>query len=183
MWCQIVIHYDKKFARDLKTRYFAGVILRHILGAVRTISKRAFFLFEMSMEDCHNFVAFELKNKNLWKTAKILSEFFHGWYKSEKIIKVTFRKDTADWTNGEYFLTTICAHCDSLTDNYEDMLKQQPGRLKGLKGIHHLTHCMMNATFGVREFEVNLYKKMYKWYSGKPLSTLRKGKHEHRKTP
>ncbi len=164
MWCQIIIHYNSEFRNDLITIHKAGTILRRINQTLWWISKRSFFLFEMGMDDCHNFVAFELKNKSLSKIGRIYSNFLSWWLRGEKISWIEFKENTSDYSNKEPFLDILCNWCKNLSLNYEDFFDHQRGRPKGLKKISHILHCMMNATWGLREEEITLYKSMIKWY-------------------
>ncbi len=172
MWCQIVINYQD-YHNDKLTRLKAGVLARKIVRTIRPICRRSFYLYEFFLKNPHIFVAFELKSKAYLPLARLYVAFLRAWIVGDKIRDILFRERTKDYRNGEVFLNVLSIWCNQLADNYDSFFKQQPARIKGLKHLHHMTHCMMNAAFGMREFESAFYGQMKDWY-GVPGSTLKK---------
>ena len=171
IWCQFVIYYEDGI-HSLKTRVDAGVNARKIIKSLRLVAKRSFYLYEFFLKEPHIFIAFEVPPSYLW-LIRVYHKFLTFWIKGGKITEIRLRENTKDWKNGETFLNVLSAWCNTLSDDYMTFITQQPGRIKGLTQVHHMTHCMMNALFGDRSMEINLYKQMLKWYKVRG-STLKK---------
>ncbi len=154
-------------------RVKAGRVCRSVIKSLRPVSKRSFYLYELFLKKPHMFIAIELKSKHFLPLLRLYTQFLNFWFKGGKCIGITLRENTKDYRNGETFLNILSAWCNNLSDDYEAFFNRQPARKKQLKHIHHILHCMMNAAFGVREFEVMTYRNMQKWY-GIPGSTMRK---------
>ena len=171
MWCQFILEYDTKVGWTPKDSVHAMTTCHKIIKSLKPFVKRSFYLFELGCNPAHMMIPFELKHQNLIWLFRSYHQLLNFWIKGGKLTNITLRENTKDANNGEIFLSIISMWCNELAFRYLDFFKQQPKRLKGLKAYHHILHCMMNPLFGAREFEVDTYKEMAKWYrvQGKTL--------------
>lgn len=174
VWNHIVIRYE--YNLSIIEMIKAGMLVRKLAKHLSGISNRLFYLFEFIPKYPHIFIAVELKSKKFRWMLRAYIVFLNFWVKGGNIKSFALEENTNDSSNGEVFLNILSTYCSNLAVNYDIFTKQQPGRIKELKHIHHILHCMMNATFGNRKLEVSLYKNMAKWYRVQGSTIKKKGK-------
>lgn len=128
--------------------------------------KRFYYLYE---DNPHLYLALELKDKCY--NGRII-EILTDHYRPQFIKRVTNRFETNEASNGDLFLNILSSYCKSIVSYSENIHIQQPGRIKGLTKLHHITHCIFDMIFGSRKEEIKFYKKQLSYY-GKAGRTVR----------
>ena len=169
MWLHINFWFNRPNKIHRKSYYLTQTQQKKFHKLLRSITsnpfiKRKFFLYEPSP---HCFLAIEIKDYLAYLCTKLIIEIIKR-RKLKFINQVTFKLNSGDEKNGDYFLNCLNAFCEvSLAEKQMSPVWLKKFPLKNLKMVAHIIHCCLNQITNSRPLERRFYKTMFKTYKCK----------------